>query len=80
MNLGSLSINRPILAMEVSIDEVFYHCSKAFLRSKAWESETWTPDAAPRRALIAKTVERPEADLAELDAYYGPDYAAKIYG
>ena len=72
--------NRPILAMEVSIDEVFYHCSKAFLRSKTWEAETWTPDAAPRRSIIAKTVERPEADLAELDAYYGPDYAKKIYG
>ena len=72
--------NRPILAMEVAIDEVFYHCSKAFLRSNAWEAETWTPDAAPRRALIAKTVERPDADLAELEEYYGPAYAKKIYG
>ena len=72
--------HRPILAMEVAIDEVFYHCSKAFLRSKVWEAETWTPDAAPRRALIAKTVERPDADLAELEEYYGPAYAKKIYG
>ena len=72
--------NRPILATVVDIDEVFYHCSKAFLRSKAWDADSWQPDAAPRRAVIAKTLERPEADLGELDTYYGPSYADNIYG
>ena len=28
---------RPILALEVSIEEVFFHCSKAFLRADAWK-------------------------------------------
>lgn len=72
--------HRPALALEVAIEEVFYHCSKAFLRSKAWEPETWTPQAAPRRAVIAQTIERPNDDLAALDEYYGPSYAEKIYG
>ena len=72
--------HRPALALEVAIDEVFYHCSKAFLRSKAWEPDTWAPESAPRRALIAQGIERPDEDLAVLEEYYGPSYADKIYG
>lgn len=72
--------HRPAFALEVAIDEVFYHCSKAFLRSKAWEPEGWVPDVAPRRAVIAQTLERKGEDLAALEEYYGPGYAEKIYG
>lgn len=72
--------HRPAFALEVAIDEVFYHCSKAFLRSKTWEPDSWTPEAAPRRAVIAQHVERPGEDLAVLEEYYGPAYAEKIYG
>ena len=72
--------HRPAFALEVAIDEVFYHCSKAFLRSKAWEPDTWAPESAPRRALIAQGIERPDEDLAVLEEYYGPSYADKIYG
>ena len=72
--------HRPALALVVDIDEVFFHCSKAFLRSKAWQPETWAPDAAPRRALIAQAVERQGESLEVLDAYYGPSYAERIYG
>ena len=42
---------RPILALEIDIEEVFFHCAKAFLRSDAWSPETWNPDrCAERRA------------------------------
>ena len=71
--------HRPTLAIEVHIDEVFYHCSKAFLRSEAWHPGTWTPDAAPRRAFISKAVERPDDSLDDLDQYYGPSYGENIY-
>ena len=71
--------HRPALALLVDIDEVYFHCSKAFLRSNAWQPETWAPDAAPRRALIAKAVERQGDPLDELDEYYGPSYADRIY-
>ena len=72
--------NRPALALVVDIDEVFFHCSKAFLRSSAWQPETWQPEAVRRRALIAKAIEQPEAEVAALDEYYGPSYAERIYG
>jgi PPOX class probable FMN-dependent enzyme len=71
--------HRPLLALVVEIDEVFYHCSKAFLRSKAWHPESWTPDAAPRRAVISHAVERPDDSIELLDEYYGPAYEERIY-
>ncbi|MEV1130411.1 pyridoxamine 5'-phosphate oxidase family protein [Agromyces sp. NPDC049794] len=72
--------HEPRLVLEVSVEEVFFHCSKAFLRSKAWDPETWKPEAAPRRAIIAQTLERPHDTVEALEAYYGPSYAEKIYG
>ncbi|GAB3157374.1 pyridoxamine 5'-phosphate oxidase family protein [Myceligenerans halotolerans] len=69
----------PVIGLEVEIAEVFYHCSKAFLRSKTWDPDSWEPDAAPRRAVISKNLERKDQSLAELDDYYGPGYAEKIY-
>jgi uncharacterized protein len=67
------------LALLVEIEEVFYHCSKAFLRSGLWQSESWRPDAAPSRPVISKAVERPEDSLADLERYYGPEYVTKLY-
>lgn len=71
--------NRPQLALVVEIEEIFHHCSKAFLRSKLWKPETWNPDAMPSRAKIAKALDRPHDDLAKLETYYGPQYEEGIY-
>ena len=30
-----------VLAIRVQIEEVFFHCAKAFLRSQLWKPETW---------------------------------------
>jgi uncharacterized protein len=71
--------HRPILALEVDVEEVFYHCAKAFLRSGLWTPESWDPDGLPPRAEIAAALERPDMTRAELDKYYGPEYAARLY-
>ncbi|MEK6441796.1 pyridoxamine 5'-phosphate oxidase family protein [Pseudonocardia sp. T1-2H] len=71
--------HRPVLALEVDVAEVFYHCAKAFLRSDLWKPETWEPDALPPRAAIAAALERPDMTRAELDRYYGPEYATRLY-
>ena len=70
---------RPRLAMVIEIDEVFHHCSKAFLRSKLWEPDSWAPENVPSRAVIAKALERPDEDLADIERYYGPSYADGLY-
>ena len=71
--------HRPVLALVVEIEQVFHHCSKAFLRSNLWEHQSWTAGGLPSRAEIARTLERPEATVEELAAYYGPSYADGLY-
>jgi PPOX class probable FMN-dependent enzyme len=72
--------HRPILAVVVDVEEVFSHCSKAFLRSGLWDPGTWEPNAkVPRRAVLAQQLERPDLSLAELDEYYGEKYAEGLY-
>lgn len=72
--------HRPTLAIEVAISEVFFHCAKAFLRSDMWRAETWQPELLPSHAQIVKSVMETPETLEELEAYYGPDYAKKLYG
>jgi PPOX class probable FMN-dependent enzyme len=71
--------HRPRLALVVRVEEVFYHCSKALMRSKLWEPETWTPDELPSRAEIVRALEARDESLESLEAYYGPGYAEKLY-
>ena len=70
--------HRPVLALEVQVEEAFFHCGKAFLRSQAWKPETWNPEAVPSRA-IAQQLERPGESLEELERYYGDAYLAGLY-
>ncbi|MEV0369610.1 pyridoxamine 5'-phosphate oxidase family protein [Streptomyces sp. NPDC050636] len=72
--------HRPRLALLVEVEEVFYHCSKAFLRSDLWKPETWEPDALPSRARIVKGVEAKDIPLEALEEHYGPRYAERLYG
>lgn len=71
--------NRPVLALVVEIEEIFFHCSKAFLRSAAWSPESWQPDALPSRARLSKALERQEDPLEMLEKHYGPSYAERLY-
>jgi PPOX class probable FMN-dependent enzyme len=68
---------RPILALEIDVAEVFFHCPKAFLRSDAWKPETWDPTVLPSTAQIAQGI-RKGADLAELEDYYREDNQRKL--
>lgn len=71
--------SRPRLALLVEIEEVLYHCSKAYLRSELWKPETWQPAALPSRARIVKELEATAVPLENLEAHYGPGYADKLY-
>ncbi|MGN9807619.1 pyridoxamine 5'-phosphate oxidase family protein [Micromonospora sp. L32] len=71
--------HRPILAIEVQVEQIFYHCSKAFLRSELWQPETWQPDVLPTRARLIKEVENTAESLADLERRYGPEYLNSLY-
>jgi PPOX class probable FMN-dependent enzyme len=70
---------RPILALEIDIEEVFFHCAKAFLRSDTWDPSTWNPTALPSVAQIAKAI-RHDWTQAQLDEYYAErNVRARLY-
>ncbi|MFE3453493.1 pyridoxamine 5'-phosphate oxidase family protein [Nonomuraea sp. NPDC059194] len=71
--------HRPKVAMVVEIEQIFFHCAKAFLRSKLWEPETWNPGALPSHATIIKSLQKVEESLEELERYYGDSYKEKLY-
>ncbi|MCZ6889901.1 MAG: pyridoxamine 5'-phosphate oxidase family protein [Gammaproteobacteria bacterium] len=64
-----------VLAIRVHIDECFFHCAKAFIRS-----DLWKPDAWPERQKIsfgrmyAKQRGADEAAAREIDAFVEADY------
>jgi PPOX class probable FMN-dependent enzyme len=71
--------HRPVLALVVDVEQVFFHCAKAFLRSQLWDPSTWQPDVMESRARIAAQVERQGESLEELERHYGPSYADGLY-
>ncbi|MFC5822898.1 pyridoxamine 5'-phosphate oxidase family protein [Nonomuraea insulae] len=72
--------HRPHLALVVDIEQIFFHCAKAFLRSALWKPERWGPDGLPAHATIIKDVQKVEESLEELENYYGESYAKRLYG
>jgi uncharacterized protein len=68
---------RPLLALEIAVNEVFFHCAKAFLRSDAWKPQTWNPTAVPSVAQLAKAI-KPDMSDDQLDAYYAEDNLRKM--
>jgi PPOX class probable FMN-dependent enzyme len=71
---------RPLLACEVSVDQVFTHCPKAFLRSELWKAATWPEkDRLPSVAAIAQQLARPDEPLEKIEEYYGRSYAENLY-
>ncbi len=72
--------HRPTLAIVVEIEQVFFHCAKAFKRAELWSPQSWPdPASLPSMACIVKdTVDTPET-LEDLERYYGPSYEQRLY-
>jgi uncharacterized protein len=72
--------HRPILAIVVDIEQIFFHCAKSFLRSELWQPETWHPEVLPRHAVLVRSLQFTTETLEELDEYYAPEnYSKKLY-
>jgi uncharacterized protein len=72
--------HRPVLALLIEIDQIFFHCAKAFMRSELWQPQSWRPDVLPSTAALTKAVQDTPETLAELEEYYAPaNYAKQLY-
>lgn len=49
------------------------------MRSGLWQPETWDTDGLPSIAMLSQTYTQPETPLEDLEAYYGPSYAERMY-
>jgi PPOX class probable FMN-dependent enzyme len=72
--------HRPLLAIVVEIEDIFFHCSKAFMRSSLWKPETWEPEArVPSLAVLAHQT-MPEKSVEEYAEYYAEEnYCQGLY-
>ena len=71
---------RPVLALLVEVEQIFFHCPKAFLRSKLWQPDSWQPDALASHATLVKRVQDTPETLAELEEYYAvANYSQRLY-
>ena len=71
---------RPVLALLVEVEQIFFHCPKAFLRSKLWQPDSWQPDALASHATLDKRVQETPETLEELEEYYAvANYSQRLY-
>jgi PPOX class probable FMN-dependent enzyme len=71
---------RPILALLLDIEQIFFHCQKSFLRSRLWQPDSWQADALPSHAALVKRVQETAETLEELEEHYAPaNYQRLLY-
>jgi len=70
--------SRPIMALVLDIEQIFFHCAKAFMRSQLWRPETWQPGTLPSPAALVKAVQDTPETLEELQDYYAPENYSKL--
>jgi len=71
---------RPVLALLVEIEQIFFHCPKAFMRSRLWQPQSWRADDLPSHAALVKRVQETPETLEELEEHYAvANYSRLLY-
>ncbi len=64
-----------VLAIRVEVEEVFFHCAKAFLRSSLWRPDTWgARHPVSFGKMFAAARKAPAQTAAAIDAVVEADY------
>jgi len=70
----------PDLALAVSVQEAFFHCSKCMIRSHLWEPEAWPAlDGLPSLAEAARSHARLPNSVEELQGLVDIDEQTRLY-
>ncbi|GAA5045292.1 pyridoxamine 5'-phosphate oxidase family protein [Nocardia callitridis] len=70
--------HRPIMAIEVDVEQVMHHCAKAIMRSHLWEPDEWQDDTLPSQARLVKEIRTDIAEsVEELERHYAPELYEK---
>lgn len=70
----------PVLGILVEIEEVFFHCAKALLRSGLWTAESQAGrDAFPRIGDVIKAQMKLHEDAAQIEAAVQESYRRELY-
>jgi hypothetical protein len=68
-----------LLAIRVEVEQVFFHCAKAFKRSKLWQADTWPPNLRVSFGkLLAKKLGAGEDAARQIDAAIEEDYRSGL--
>ena len=68
-----------ILTTRVHVEECFFHCAKAFIRSNLWEQETWGPrHRVSFGEMYAKRQSAPSAVADKIDNDVNSDYKLNL--
>lgn len=70
----------PALGIIVKIDDVFFHCAKAVIRSRLWDPETPIQRSEfPTYGEIVRDQRAPDGDPADINADLQNDYTTRLY-
>jgi len=68
-----------LLAIRVEIEQVFFHCAKAFKRSRLWHPDSWPPNLRVSFGkLLAKKLGAGEDAARSIDAAVEEDYRTNL--
>ena len=80
--LAVMAVNgkAPKLAIRVEIEEVFFHCAKALMRSRLWDSDSRIERGDfPRYGEIIRDQRMPDEDADEIEAHLQERYKTELY-
>jgi PPOX class probable FMN-dependent enzyme len=69
----------PELALVVTIDEAFMHCTKCMVRSRIWQPETWNPDGLVSIGEAMIVHAHLDMTIAEIQALAENDLRTRLY-
>lgn len=70
----------PMLGIVVEIDDVFFHCAKAVIRSKLWDPETPIARSEfPTYGEIVRDQRAPDQDAEAINTQLQEDYKTRLY-